>query len=164
MKLKRDNMDDTAILENAKDVEVSISDDVSSSTLDKDMSLAIRIKCGKHFRLDFNPVVTFGSVAIIGLFVALTIVYQDHLGFDAITKTISKELCWFSILCFFFWFTFLIFLCFTKYGSVKLGGPDEQPEYPDVTWVTMMFSCGISLGLFFYGVASPVRDYTEQSR
>ena len=49
---------------------------------------------------------------------------------------------------------------FSKYADLKLGKPDEKPEYNDVTWFMMLFACGIGVGLFFYGVAEPITHYT----
>ena len=44
----------------------------------------------------------------------------------------------------------------SKYGSLKLGGPDERPEFSDASWFVMLFSCGVGIGMFFYGVAEAV--------
>ncbi len=39
-----------------------------------------------------------------------------------------------------------------------------MPEYNDATWFTMLFSCGVSTGLFFFGVAEPILHYTGKNR
>jgi len=31
---------------------------------------------------------------------------------------------------------------FSKYGSLRLGRADEKPEFNDITWFAMLFSCG----------------------
>ena len=54
----------------------------------------------------------------------------------------------------------IMFSIFSKYADLKLGKPDEKPEYNDVTWFMMLFACGIGVGLFFYGVAEPITHYT----
>ena len=56
------------------------------------------------------------------------------------------------------------FVSYSKYSSIKLGKPDEKPEFNDVTWFMMLFACGIGVGLFFYGVAEPIFYYTGQNR
>ena len=53
---------------------------------------------------------------------------------------------------------------FSKYANIKLGKPDEKPEFNDVTWFMMLFACGIGVGLFFYGVAEPIYHYTTPNR
>ena len=51
-----------------------------------------------------------------------------------------------------------------QYGSLTLGREGSQPEYNDATWFAMLFACGVSTGLFFYGVAEPIFHYTGRNR
>ena len=53
---------------------------------------------------------------------------------------------------------------FSKYSDVKLGNDDDVPEYNNFSWFMMLFSCGIGVGLFFYGVAEPIFHYTNRNR
>ena len=62
------------------------------------------------------------------------------------------------------WAVFFIWLYFSKYSSIKLGKDDDVPEYNNVTWFFMFFSCGVSVGLFFYGVAEPIWHYVGPNR
>ena len=50
------------------------------------------------------------------------------------------------------WAVFIIALYFSKYGTMKLGKPDEKPEFKDATYFTMLFAAGIGIGLFYFGV------------
>ena len=59
---------------------------------------------------------------------------------------------------------FMVILYFSKYSSLKLGKDSDQPEYNGVTWFMMLFTCGIGVGLFFYGVAEPIFHYTGHNR
>ena len=56
------------------------------------------------------------------------------------------------------WCAFLIFLCFSRFGKLKLGADDEKPRYNDFSWFCMLFTCGVAVGMFFYGtiLSSPV--------
>lgn len=45
---------------------------------------------------------------------------------------------------------------FTKFGNIRLGGYTSKPEYNNLAWYSMMFSAGIGIGIFFYGVAEPI--------
>lgn len=47
-------------------------------------------------------------------------------------------------------------LILSPYGSLRLGGDDERPEFPTLSWLTMMFAAGMGVGLLFYGAAEPV--------
>lgn len=51
---------------------------------------------------------------------------------------------------------FILFLGFSKFGKIRLGGYTAKPEYSDIAWYAMMFSAGVGIGIFFYGVAEPI--------
>lgn len=54
---------------------------------------------------------------------------------------------------------FCIFLIFSPVGAIKLGKPDEKPEYSKGTWFAMLFSAGMGIGLVFWGAAEPLSHY-----
>ncbi|MEV4565421.1 BCCT family transporter [Nonomuraea sp. NPDC049419] len=56
---------------------------------------------------------------------------------------------------------FVLWLALSKYGRITLGREDEQPEFRTVSWVAMMFSAGMGIGLMFYGVNEPLTHFTE---
>lgn len=54
---------------------------------------------------------------------------------------------------------FCFFLAFSRFGRIKLGSPDEEPEFGTVSWVAMLFAAGMGAGLLFWGVAEPLHHY-----
>lgn len=54
---------------------------------------------------------------------------------------------------------FCVYLSFSKFGDVKLGGDDSVPEYSNISWFSMLFSAGMGVGLIFFGVAEPLTHY-----
>lgn len=54
-----------------------------------------------------------------------------------------------SICCTFSQF-FIIWVAY-RFGNIRLGDKDSQPEFDDMTYFAMLFSAGIGVGLFFYG-------------
>ncbi|MBP3950846.1 glycine betaine uptake BCCT transporter [Bacillus suaedae] len=54
---------------------------------------------------------------------------------------------------------FCIFLIFSPVGAIKLGKPDEEPEYTKRTWFAMLFSAGMGIGLVFWGAAEPLSHF-----
>ncbi|TDD30478.1 BCCT family transporter [Kribbella turkmenica] len=54
----------------------------------------------------------------------------------------------------------LVLAC-SRYGRIRLGRDDERPEFKTVSWITMMFSAGMGIGLMFYGVAEPLSHLSE---
>ena len=66
---------------------------------------------------------------------------------------------WFYLLAVFIIVLFLIGLAVSKYGSIRLGGEGERPEFPFFTWVGMLFSAGFGAGLVFWGIAEPMSHF-----
>ena len=54
---------------------------------------------------------------------------------------------------------FLIYVAMSKYGNIKLGKAHEKPEFNNISWFSMLFSCGIAVGVYTYGVAEPMWYY-----
>ena len=54
---------------------------------------------------------------------------------------------------------FVLWLALGKFGNIPLGRDDEAPEFRTVSWVAMMFSAGMGIGLMFYGVSEPVSHF-----
>ncbi|OLF13836.1 choline transporter [Actinophytocola xinjiangensis] len=52
---------------------------------------------------------------------------------------------------------FAIGLSISRYGRIPLGTDEEKPEFRTVSWIAMMFSAGMGIGLMFFGVAEPVQ-------
>lgn len=54
---------------------------------------------------------------------------------------------------------FVLYLALGRYGTIPLGRDDEEPEFNGVSWVAMMFSAGMGIGLMFFGVAEPLAHF-----
>ncbi|MFV0132587.1 BCCT family transporter [Streptomyces sp. HMX87] len=54
---------------------------------------------------------------------------------------------------------FALWLAASRYGRIHLGAEGEEPEFRTVSWVAMMFSAGMGIGLMFYGVSEPLAHY-----
>jgi choline/carnitine/betaine transport len=55
---------------------------------------------------------------------------------------------------------FALWLAFSRYGKITLGKEGEKPEFRTISWVAMMFSAGMGIGLMFYGVSEPLSHFT----
>ena len=47
-------------------------------------------------------------------------------------------------------FLISIYLAFSRYGDIVLGGKDEKPKYSFFTWGAMMFTAGLAADILFY--------------
>lgn len=50
-------------------------------------------------------------------------------------------------------------LAFSRYGNLKLGTEDEEPEFSLHSWFAMLFAAGMGIGLVFWGVAEPISHF-----
>eukprot|EP00408_Alexandrium_pacificum_P012066 CAMPEP_0171232852 /NCGR_PEP_ID=MMETSP0790-20130122/40620_1 /TAXON_ID=2925 /ORGANISM="Alexandrium catenella, Strain OF101" /LENGTH=827 /DNA_ID=CAMNT_0011699097 /DNA_START=136 /DNA_END=2621 /DNA_ORIENTATION=+ len=60
------------------------------------------------------------------------------------------------------WLFWLIPLSY-YYGHVKLGRDDEQPEFSDLSYFSMVFCAGVAIGLIFYGASEPLWHYLSSA-
>ncbi|WP_372728738.1 BCCT family transporter [Nocardioides sp.] len=56
---------------------------------------------------------------------------------------------------------FVLWLALSRFGNITLGRDDEEPEFRTVSWVAMMFSAGMGIGLMFYGVSEPISHFVN---
>ncbi|MEJ2171518.1 MAG: BCCT family transporter [Woeseiaceae bacterium] len=45
---------------------------------------------------------------------------------------------------------FLLWLAASRFGHVKLGEPHEEPEFPTLSWIAMLFCAGVGAGLMYW--------------
>lgn len=55
---------------------------------------------------------------------------------------------------------FILALCVSPLGRLRLGGPAATPDFGMVSWICMLFSAGVGIGMTFYGAAEPLAYYT----
>lgn len=68
---------------------------------------------------------------------------------------------WFYLLAATLFLLLAIFLIFSRFSKVKLGNDDEEPEHSRLSWIAMLFSAGMGIGLVFYGVSEPINHFTN---
>ncbi|WP_435768724.1 BCCT family transporter [Nocardioides sp. SYSU DS0651] len=114
-------------------------------------------------RAGLNPWV-FGVPALFAIaFVAWGVISTDSLGTassEALTW-VMQNTGWLFVLTSSGFVVFVIWLAVSRYGAIPLGRDDEEPEFRTASWVAMMFSAGMGIGLMFYGVAEPLAFFVE---
>ena len=53
---------------------------------------------------------------------------------------------------------------YSKYSDTKLGGPNDVPEYSDISWFAMQMAAGMGNGMFFFPVFETVHHYTSRNK
>lgn len=111
----------------------------------------------------FNPIVFFLSIAAIWSFVIWCAAEPEvsKKETDEWNEFIVGTFGWFYIASVAFFGVYDVYLCFSKYGDIVLGKDNEAPKYSYASWFAMLFSAGVGIGLFFYGVTEPVCHYAS---
>jgi glycine betaine transporter len=110
----------------------------------------------KGSRVDTQVFAIAASISVA--FVLLGVVFQDELTavIGDVLSWILKNLGWVFVLSTAGFLAFVVFLAVTPYGRIRLGADDDRPEFRTVSWIAMMFSAGMGIGLMFFGVAEPI--------
>lgn len=117
------------------------------------------------FGFDLHPQVTFISVAILAVFIILTLMFRSEASrlFDSAMATITTTMGWFLILTSNIFIIAALWFAFSRFGSICIGGPDAKPEFSTPAWFAMLLSAGMGIGLMFWSVGEPIYHYTSPS-
>ncbi|KAA9004779.1 BCCT family transporter [Histidinibacterium aquaticum] len=120
-------------------------------------------KLAQRLGLKTDPVIFFVSAAFMVVFALALVIAPDAIGnaFTAGRAWIVTNLGWFFILGVNVWLGFLIWVAASRYGHIRLGGRDAEPEFTNLSWFTMLFAGGIGTILMFWGVAEPMSHFAQ---
>ncbi len=114
-------------------------------------------------KMDVNGPVFFISAGLILLFATLGAVFPAgaERWFSQVQALIIEDFGWLYVASVAGFLVFVLFLMMSRYGDVKLGPDDSEPEYSYISWFAMLFSAGMGIGLVFFGVAEPIQHYAS---
>ena len=117
----------------------------------------------KPKNLQINPpVFIISAVAILGISLFGVLDSGDAgVFFPWLQNQIVNRFGWFYILVVAIFLVFMVGLALSRYGHIRLGPDDSEPEYSYLTWFAMLFSAGMGIGIMFYGVAEPILHYAS---
>jgi glycine betaine transporter len=101
------------------------------------------------------------TIALIILAVGYGALAPD--SFEAVTTTIKDFVAstfgWYYMVLMSFMLALCVFIILSPYGKIRLGKDSDRPQFSTVTWIAMLFSAGMGIGLVFYGAAEPLSHY-----
>jgi choline-glycine betaine transporter len=136
-----------------------------------------RIECGiSALTIDMNPIVFLIGASLTWGFAIWCMAGEKMDCYGAINNGrtdasidmtnwqnwVTQIFNWFYIGSQDIWIIYIVYLFFSKFGAVKLG--KEKPEFSDSAYFIMMFSAGVAVGLFFYGVTEPLYHKYEGNK
>ena len=101
---------------------------------------------------------TFILVIIIGILLVLKPERAELFLGDAL-QTVTGYFGWLYLLVGVASIAVLALLAFSRYGRVKLGAPDDVPDFSTPSWIAMMFTAGIGIGITNWAFVEPVYYY-----
>ncbi len=115
-------------------------------------------KTGINKLFDIHKPVFWPSVILITVLIAGTLIAGEAAEetFSAIQSGITDWASWLFVLAVNIFIGFALYFAFSKYGSIRLGGEDAEPDFSTMAWFAMLFSAGMGIGLMFFSVAEPM--------
>ncbi|HIG74836.1 MAG TPA: BCCT family transporter, partial [Bacteroidetes bacterium] len=117
------------------------------------------------FGFDLHPQVTFFASALITAFIVLTLMFRETADafFQATLAAVSGNFGWFLILAANILIIAALVFAFSRFGEIRIGGPDAKPEFSRFGWFAMLLSAGMGIGLMFWSVGEPIFHYGNPS-
>jgi len=111
---------------------------------------------------DLHPQVTFWSAGLIIALLTVTLTFREQMEsvFNGLLEGINASFGWFYILAANIYVLVGLFFAFSRFGKIRLGGPQARPEFSNGAWYAMLLSAGMGIGLMFWSVAEPIFHLT----
>lgn len=109
----------------------------------------------------FNLPVMVPSTLIIVAVLVFSLAYSDTAqdAYTTLNRNITDSIGWWYVLVTGGFLIFGLWAAIGKTGLIRLGADGESPEFSFGSWIAMLFSAGIGVGLVFFGVAEPLTHY-----
>ncbi|MDR1310184.1 MAG: BCCT family transporter [Deltaproteobacteria bacterium] len=105
-----------------------------------------------------EPVVFWPSLLLVALFGGIMAFAPDYAGrgVNSSYAFIMKHLSSLFMLGGVAAFVCVVWFGFGRYGNVRLGGPQEKPEFSTFSWISMLFCAGVGIGLMIWSLVEPI--------
>ena len=109
-------------------------------------------------RLQSDPLIFFTALGFILVFVAATLAFGDQARqtYASISDWLMDHFTWLYVGGVSATLIFLICIFVSRYGNLRLGDDDDEPEYSYPVWFAMLFAAGMGATLMFWGAAEPL--------
>tara|TARA_R110002096_G_scaffold214083_6_gene401770 strand:+ start:1673 stop:3670 length:1998 start_codon:yes stop_codon:yes gene_type:complete len=114
-----------------------------------------------QLRKGILPAVFIPSAAAVFLIVLSVVLFPAWAApfFKHLNMWITQTFGWLYALSVVGFLLVALGIAFSRFGAIKLGADHETPRFSFASWVAMLFSAGMGIGLLFFSVAEPVMHY-----
>lgn len=107
-----------------------------------------------------KPVFITSGILIVGFIIFGSLFTETAAAlFSFLQDFIAEKFRWLFIILFNVALVFCIYLAASRYGDIRLGKQTERPQYTLFSWIGMLFSAGIGIGLVYWGTAEPLYHF-----
>ena len=140
------------------------SQQIATDDSDDEITEKLRRQGARISKGTIAPAVFWPAMVVVLGVALLAIVFPETSGsvMEKSQNWIVANLGWFYMLAIGIFVAFAIIVALSRWGSIRLGRDDDEPEFGLMSWFAMLFSAGMGVGLVFYGVAEPL-GYTTNS-
>ena len=106
--------------------------------------------------------VFYVSVAVCALFVLWGVLFTENLSLvtSKVLDYVTSGFGWLYLVATLGLLVFVVYLAFSRYGKIRLGKDDDRPEFRTYSWLAMILSATMGIGLISYGVAEPISHFS----
>ena len=117
----------------------------------------------KNFLGRHDPIVFGIPVAVLGTFFVFQWIAEPTLLalIQATQQALTREFGWLFVFVMTGSVLVCLYLVGSKWGGLRLGGPDAKPSYTYPVYFSMFFTAGIAAGIVFSGPAEPIAHYGD---
>lgn len=114
-------------------------------------------------RTTLVPQVVIPALAVLVLLLVLCTVQPELAGlvFGIAQRWVTTHFDWFYMLAVTGFLAFLVIVAASRFGDIRLGPDEAEPEFSFVSWTAMLFAAGMGIGLMYFGVGEPMQHYLQ---
>ncbi|WP_323027013.1 BCCT family transporter [Gelidibacter japonicus] len=132
------------------------------------MSIKVTRKesASRFLGLVVNKTVFLSAISVIIFSIGFTLIFEQEADyyFGMAQTFVSAHGGWIYTLAVNLFIVFCLYMAFSKFGAIRIGGKNSKPEFSLWAWFAMLFSAGIGNGLVLFSIADPVRDFLNPPR
>lgn len=120
---------------------------------------SVDLSHGGETRVNWRVMIVSGAIIVaFSVWTILAPVRADE-AMLGLVQWLATNLGWVYVVTVASVILFILYVAFSREGSVRLGPDHSRPQYGLFTWVAMLFAAGVGIDLLFYAVAEPVSQY-----
>lgn len=97
------------------------------------------------------------AASIILVFALFAILFPETATdmFSSIQSSVIKWFGWYYVAAIAVFVAFALWIGLSRYGDIKLGQDEDEPEFSVMSWFALLFAAGMGIGLVFLASPNP---------